>query len=254
MFEPANELESSLMKAAENPAHRPQFYRDLLQSDLFTIVVRAPKPDPSDPSGGETVVFQNMERDGEVWLPIFTSLNSLSRCVQPGTRYCAYQGRTLLEMTLGMNLVLNPGLEVGKDFSPKEIQRLLDGSIFEPDQLVRIETGTDILIGQPEVYPTKLVMALSDLFARDRSIKTAHLAQVQMPGEDEKPHLLIVVDTEGNWKKIVGDIVIIVKHIYGPKECIDFMRLEDARRFSDYLILQTPFYKRNKSFLEKWFG
>jgi hypothetical protein len=35
MFEPVNDLERSLMRAALNPSYRPQFYRDLLEADIF---------------------------------------------------------------------------------------------------------------------------------------------------------------------------------------------------------------------------
>lgn len=37
MFEPVNPLEKSLMNAATNPADRPQFYRDLLESEIYLI-------------------------------------------------------------------------------------------------------------------------------------------------------------------------------------------------------------------------
>jgi len=37
MFEPVNNLEKSLMSAATNPSSRPQFYRDLLEADIFII-------------------------------------------------------------------------------------------------------------------------------------------------------------------------------------------------------------------------
>jgi hypothetical protein len=36
-FDPQNELERSLMKAARDPAYRPQVYRDLVKSDIFII-------------------------------------------------------------------------------------------------------------------------------------------------------------------------------------------------------------------------
>jgi hypothetical protein len=36
-FEALNELERSLVKAATDVAHRPQFYRDFLESEIFFI-------------------------------------------------------------------------------------------------------------------------------------------------------------------------------------------------------------------------
>src|SRR5438132_873318 len=44
-FEPVNDFERSLIKAANDPAHRPQFYRDLLAAELFAILA-APSTAP----------------------------------------------------------------------------------------------------------------------------------------------------------------------------------------------------------------
>lgn len=43
-FEPQNELERSLVRASSDPAHRPQFYRLLAESDLFVIQEGVPPP------------------------------------------------------------------------------------------------------------------------------------------------------------------------------------------------------------------
>ncbi len=37
MIEPTNELERKLMLAADNPASRPDFYRALMDADVFVI-------------------------------------------------------------------------------------------------------------------------------------------------------------------------------------------------------------------------
>ena len=36
-FDPINDLERSLVKAATDVAHRPQFYRDFVGADVFVI-------------------------------------------------------------------------------------------------------------------------------------------------------------------------------------------------------------------------
>jgi len=55
-FEPENALERSLMKAATDPAHCPQFYRDLLESDLFILPV-----DPPSSVKGQVELHEDME-------------------------------------------------------------------------------------------------------------------------------------------------------------------------------------------------
>lgn len=45
-FQPQNRLEESLIKASTDPAHRPQFYKDLVEHDLF-IIEEGPPPEMS---------------------------------------------------------------------------------------------------------------------------------------------------------------------------------------------------------------
>ena len=67
-FEPQNDLERSLAKAASDPAHRPQFYKDLSQSDIF-IVQHGKQPPVQHTkttlAEGTTIQIQNIEHNGK---------------------------------------------------------------------------------------------------------------------------------------------------------------------------------------------
>gem|GEM_PF-871916 len=76
-FEPKNALERSLMKAVTDPAYRPQFYRDFIESEIFFIE----HGKPSSARGGLGVIpkgakFQigAVDIGGKPYLPIFSSL------------------------------------------------------------------------------------------------------------------------------------------------------------------------------------
>ena len=58
----------------------------------------------------------------------------------------------------GAHVMLNPNLDYGKYFTAAEIERMLDGSIFALQHHV-FEKETQVLIGQPEQYPSELVSA-----------------------------------------------------------------------------------------------
>jgi hypothetical protein len=69
-FEPQNDLERSLMQAATDPAHRPQFYRDLARSDVFIIRHGADPPRTDQRhtlQQGMTPEIQNIQHEGKLY-------------------------------------------------------------------------------------------------------------------------------------------------------------------------------------------
>lgn len=71
-FDPQNDLEWSLMKAAKDPAHRPQFYKDLVQSDIF-IIQHGESPPVREGrvtlNEGKKIQIANIEFQGKRYLP-----------------------------------------------------------------------------------------------------------------------------------------------------------------------------------------
>src|SRR5688572_28596949 len=136
VFDAVNSLEKSLMSAATNPSSRPQFYRDLLEADIFIIQYGNNNLDIKNHvlQEGAELKIQHIERDGISWLPIFSSLQRLQQFIRSESSYLQLKARDFFEITRGAHVVLNPGFDYGKEFIPQEITGLLDGSIFEPSQ------------------------------------------------------------------------------------------------------------------------
>ena len=84
MFTPENDLERSLVQAATDPAHRPQFYKDLLASDIWAVNAGPPVSEEKqvDIPPGTMLQFQEIERDGKRYLPIFSSLPRLQAAIR----------------------------------------------------------------------------------------------------------------------------------------------------------------------------
>ncbi len=73
-FEPANLLEIALKKAAEDPASRQLFFRELLDSKVV-IVPAGEKPRIVNgviPQNSK-ISFANVEYGGRTWVPFFYS-------------------------------------------------------------------------------------------------------------------------------------------------------------------------------------
>jgi hypothetical protein len=256
MFDPNNDLERSLVKASTDTSHRPQFYRDLLLSDIFVINEGGESLEIEDgvAKQGGAIQLQSWQRDGENWTPMFSSLPRLQQSLQTEENYLRLNTKSFFEITRGSNVVLNPNLEYGKEFTTLEIASILDGSIFHAGQGYTVEKATQVLLGQPALYPTKLVESLSRLFRRLPMVKAAYLAHIHDPARDEAPHTLIGIDAAGEWDRIVGDAGMVAGETMPANEIVDFVRvLPGDNGVSQYLVHETkPFYKR--SLLRNLFG
>ena len=90
-FQPQNTLERSLVQAAEDPAHRPQFIKDFTESDIF-IVQYGPPPKQSGTARveeGFQLEIQHIEFNGKPYIPIFSSLPRLQAVLPEEARYIA---------------------------------------------------------------------------------------------------------------------------------------------------------------------
>jgi len=254
MFEPVNDLEKSLVNAAIHPSQRPQFYRDLLEADVFVIhtgesslrVQNGVLQSPAE------LKIPSIQRDGQSWLPIFSSLQRLREFIRSDATYIQIKARDFFKITRGAYVILNPGSDYGKEFTPQEIECMLDGSIFQPDQVYVARKETRVLIGQPAVYPHKLVEALSEYFATNRRVNRAYLAQFFNPETDEKPHLLIGIEGSGDWERLVGEAGMVASEVMGSGEFVDFIRLDGNSGIARYMKSTKPFYRR--AFIRRLFG
>ena len=246
-FTPSNPLEESLVKSAHDPAHRPQFYRDLLASDIF-LIHQGPPPDRPGThvaGEGERLIIRPLSLDGKEYLPIFSSLAALQAVLSEQVSYVALNAAAFFKMTTGADVVLNPGSDYGKELTKDEIARLLDGSIWKPTGGYEVQRDTQVQIGQPARYPKDLVEALSRLFTTVSEVRAAYLALFYNPGQDERPHTLIAIEVTGNWESVVAQAGIVAGAIAVPDPPVDFMRLTDRSGFGEYFRKDCrPFYER----------
>jgi SseB protein C-terminal domain/SseB protein N-terminal domain len=249
-FVPQNALEASLMKAAADPAHRPQFYRDLLEADVFIIQPPLPEGDPADGrmvlSRGESIQIGTIESDGRQYLPVFSSLPLLQAMLTEPASYLRMGMRSFLEMTRGADIVLNPGAEYGKEIVADEAAALLDGTIWQPSEQFVAEKETEVLIGQPANYPDELVKALTRLFRGRKQVQRAWLAHFYNPQIHERAHTLVCVELSGDRDRIFADAGIVAGEVPVPDPPVDFIRYADDGGLGEYFKNTRPFYVRRR--------
>jgi hypothetical protein len=244
-----NSLEEALRLAADEPSYRPEFYRLLLESSVY-ILGHSDGP----PSGtrtleaGENISIRNWERDdGSPVIPFFTSLAALQKAIEEETTYLKLPARSLFEMTRGAVLVLNPRSPYGKEFFPNEIEALLASGLNRlPEQRVTKEE-TQVLLGQPANYPSKMVDALTAFLAKRSNVKAAYLALMHDPSQDDKPRLLVGIDAEGDVEQIIREAGVVAAGTSPDGEPVDLVRIEGGDRgLSEYFIREVkPFYERS---------
>ena len=252
MFKPENKLESVLVKATTDPASRSQFYRELLQADLFVIGESA-SDEPLDSrvtAEGEQLRVRNIEFDGQLHLPVFSSLARLQVTLSEPAGYLALNGRTLLEMTQGTPLVLNPGSDYGKVLTCEEVASLLDGSMGSPEATYTAEHDTQVFLGQPAVYPQELVDVLIRVFRRLKPVRRAYLAHFHNPEDGQKPHTLIGLEVTGDWDAVLAEVGVATREVAVPDPPVDYVRVEggkDAKGVARYLVNESePFYRAKR--------
>jgi hypothetical protein len=247
-FDPQNPLEASLVRASADPAHRPQFYRDLLDADIF-IIQPAPA-EPRDGAGravvpeGESIGIAAMEREGKPRLPIFSSLPRLQAALTGPASYLRLGARAFLEMTAGADLVLNPGSEYGKEITAAEAAAMVDGSIWRPTESYVAERETQVMLGQPARYPDALVQALTRLFRTRPQVERAWLAHFHNPARPEPPHTLIGVELSGDPGEVFGEAGVVAGNVPVPDPPVDFIRFADDGGIGNYFKETQPFYVR----------
>ena len=248
MFEPQNELEESLIKASTDPAHRPQFYKDFINSNIF-IIQHGEVPEEAGErtlESGMQLQIQDIELEGRLYIPIFSSVPRIQAVINGEVGYLALNALEFLKIVNGSELILNPGSEYGKEFTKNEVANIVSGSIWEPTQSYKVEKETQVLIGQPKNYPHKLVDALKKYFRTEKEVLSAYLAHFYNPETGDPPHTLVGILATGNWEEIVSSAGIIANEVEVPDPPIDFIRIDTEGGNIDYFQEFEPFYKKKK--------
>lgn len=258
-----NPLEESLEKAATDAGERANFLRKLMESEIYLIP--ALHEQGAEKSGLALQPWQlQLGETPQAVLPFFSSLENLEEFRQHLPEQEKYTNvcigcRDFFENSTGFpaSIVLNPGLQYGKDFSVNEIAKLLDGSLLAATPTPPEKAGGEFMIGEPTEYPTKLVDALKVLFGREESnVQAAYLAHVFYRESGEPPHSCVGIQTISNQKEnekegdrfqsVLLDAIHIQEEV-SPDKIVDFVEVKEGSEgeVEQYMLTKSePFFLR----------
>jgi hypothetical protein len=249
MSEQKNELETLLEQAATEPAHRPAFFRALLESAVWV---------PGTAAEGEQVIegsavdLQHWEKDdGTSVVPFFTSLDALQQAVEDEQAFVVMPVRTLFEMTLGETLFLNAKLPTGKEFTPREINHLIGEEGDPLSTQTVLEGGAALLLSEVTEPPAQMIDSLTTLFKTIKTVRRAFVCSIKEHA-DEQPNLLIGIEAEGDIEAIIQAAGSVATDTLPGDEPIDICQIVEGEKGISHFMLAhiTPFYeKRWGSFL-----
>lgn len=232
-------LETLLEQAATEPAHRPAFFRQLLQATVWV-----PGRRYGDNAGEIELDHWERDNDRDV-IPFFTSVQALAQAAGDGQQWVMLPARELFEMTAGETLFLNAKLPTGKEFTPGEIHHLLGHGGDALSQQVVMEGDSQLLLSALEQPPAVLVESLSVLFASLNTVKRAWLCTVKGPG-DETPNLMIALEIAGEHEEVIQATGSVATDVLPGDEPVDVCLVSAGEPGVSHFVQAhlTPFYER----------
>ena len=245
--EPALPLEELLKLAASDASRRAEFYQRILSDDLVALTNGTAFPEGAHVATEATRIQLRALPNGLI--PIFTATERIfdGGVIKEQVDTIQLKGEDLFAMTRGARLVLNPYSGYGKEFLPEEVERMLDGTIMAPvHSQIRVEKETQVLIGQPSVYPTEMVDALKTLFATKEGVAAAYVAWIDNPESGDGPHYIFGVSVLPGVEidPLMHDAGATVQHFDKPGGIVDFVVVDDQGGLSNYFLQTEPFYRK----------
>ena len=235
-FEPENPLEDALLRAQTEPSARTEFF-DLLLREKLVVAGDCGKPEAAL---GDRLEVKTMRVNGRVYIPVFSSVARLG-AHSSDVPFFHMRGRDLLTTTRGAEFVLNPGSEIGKVLTARDITLLLDPLASRVPQ-----KPPQVAWRQPLVYPQKLVDALKVLFANRADVLSAALIEAAFSDRNEPPHPMIGIEAIGDWRKTFREVSELTRALM-PDIIVDLVPLDRGKpmdQLAEILANTAPFYVR----------
>jgi len=239
-------LEELLTRSAKEPGYRAEFYRRLLVDDIVALTAGPSFPPGEHVAAEATRIQLRALADGVI--PIFTSTERIfdGGVIKEQVDTIQMKGEDLFKMTRGSRLVLNPYSGYGKEFVPEEVERMLDGTVMEPvHSQLKLEKDTQVLLGQPSVYPTEMVETLKRLFSTKPEVNAAYVGWIHNPASGEDPHYIFGVSlaSASDIDAIMNAAGSAIQTFDKPGGFVDFIVIENSG-LSDYFLQTEPFYSK----------
>ncbi len=241
-------IEELLILASQEPEFREAFYEKLLDSEVF-VLGGDDASEGVDIAEDDTLSLLEWEsEEGIRAVPFFTKYEMLEKAVGADHLYLPLRGDILLATIPDMNLVMNPGFDASKMFTPEEIAMILntDFNITEEEE-EGAEFSEDISLKPiTSNRSVKMLKALKALFEEKGNVKLAYVAEMAERDENNTLQLAIGVEVDGEEGELFSEISDIILEL-AENETVDLFKLDRKEKegMSAYFIHEMkPFYIR----------
>jgi hypothetical protein len=248
---PENRLEALLALATDEPAHRPEFYRTLLDSEVYVISNMEQEGEARGwlTAGEALSILTICADDNNPIIPFFSSIDELTRFVEFQAQWIGINARHLFVLTKGATLVLNPQSRFSQPFYPAMVDALLTTGIHHACRQTTSQPPAAVHILAPEPYPAKMVDSLIIFFAARSEVTSAWVALKQGP-EDRRPHLLVAIDAGDHAARIIREAGSVAMDTVADE--MQEVAFVDMNRIPEEI--SKAIVRKGRSFYEKSWG
>ncbi len=166
----------------------------------------------------------------------------MRKAVKGNEAYICINAKVFFGSNPDAQYVINPLSEYGKELTAYEVKSLLDGSLFNLNNEIKLEKDTRVLLSQPRDYPDKLIKALSTYFVQHGRVSNAYIAQIHNCEMDEEPRLLLALQSSVDLSDIFSEISVIIKEVVSPNRYVDMFQIGSDDGLDSYFRKIKPFY------------
>jgi hypothetical protein len=156
--------------------------------------------------------------------------------VKEEAKYLSINGRALLDLTRGAPVILNPASEYGREFTPGQVEQLLNP----------VGPSANVMPGASDAfYPEPLIHALTSVFEKHPEVQTAWMIRIGIGDAGAQVQPLVGVETGGDMAALVADIERAAAE-GAAGIAFDVQRVDRTRPtgLASALLQAQPFYQR----------
>ncbi len=257
--EEPNPLERALSRASREPALLPEFYRQLLRSEIYLLGSRS---DEEVDGGRQALTLIQWETEGgERIIPVFTSLEALRRSVDVEDDVLCMGVSQFLTLGTSLPLVLDPMSDHHAVLSADDVRALAEGHLPGVRGLI-IQQGPlerDSELRTPEPQPAQLIDHLTTFLAGRLEVEAAWLGAFvsdetsaaehsEAQAERKRPRFLIGLEVPAEvFEEVVEDVVCVIAQsaTVDDVDTVDVIAMDSAQLADRLRTSAEPFYRRS---------
>jgi len=219
VFEPENDIERALMRAAKEPDARPDFVRSLMDTEVFVAFIAegggeialrggettARPGDQVEIPKGTRLQLATASRGDDTLIAFFSAPSRARSWIAEDHVVSPEKTHDLFERYRDSAFVLNPGSNYGKAFTPAEVELLLAGNFDGPPDETTSDQPAKVLLVHPREQPDALIAALAREFASVENVRGAFLMLAHRTDQSEKSWML-GIELVGDWGPVEAAI------------------------------------------------